>query len=231
MEPRGPAPGLLLLHVNALWGSTQTDRRLFHSSPAEVKCLDQKVRPSFNEHICIPSYPGHMLPWRWAVMAGQVSRQMRKWWEAGGLSCLVSGSIGPPLPCCVCGCLWCCPNQASQRWHTAYCSEALHGPRSTSIQAPVSLCTRAGKSQDLQNLTLFRTDVTIQLCLSLLCFTFEALSSSPAFLSSVHHSIKRPEEHADWERDRRSLQVNLQTQSFRACCSKRWNEHWSGVPP
>lgn len=77
MEPRGPAPGgpafARFVGVNA-----DAELRPFHGSPAEVKRLDQKVRPSFNKYICIPSYPGHMPAWRSAVMAGQVSRQMRK---------------------------------------------------------------------------------------------------------------------------------------------------------
>lgn len=42
----GPAPGAPVLHVNALWGVIAlTD----HSSPTEVKRLDQEVKPSFNK--------------------------------------------------------------------------------------------------------------------------------------------------------------------------------------
>lgn len=149
MEPCGPASGLLLLHVNALWGSAhlQPKLKLLHGPPAEVKCLDQEVRPSFNKYIWNPSYPGHMLACRSAVMAGQVSRQMRRWWEAGSLSCLVSKQQHQPSPPLLC--LSCSPNQASQSWHIAYCTTTLHGPQSTSIAAPVSLCRRAGKKPHL----------------------------------------------------------------------------------
>lgn len=171
-----------------------------------------------------------MLAWRSAVMAGQVSRQMRKWWEAGGLSCLVSSSISPALPCCVCGCLWCCPNQASQRWHTAYCTAALHGPQSASIPAPVSLCRRAAKRNHiiLENLTHFMGQMLWYWCF-FYSYTLHLKSSVPLVHPVISPSLSLYPTSVQTVRvwDRHSLQVNMQTQSFQACCSERWNEHWS----
>lgn len=154
-----------------LCGGQHVNRPIFDSFkalPQRLSITTKEVRSPFNAYICIPSYPGHMLAPRSAVMAGQVSRQMRKWWEEGRgggvwrLSCLVSSSISPPLPCCVCGCLWCCPNQASQRWHTAYCTAALHGPQSTSVPASVSLVKEGKKEISPEELTQIRRDVMIE---------------------------------------------------------------------
>lgn len=55
-------------------------------------------------------------------------------------------------PCCVCGCVLCCPNQASQRWHVAYFTAGLHGSHSQSVENPVSLWNeRRKETQTLSN--------------------------------------------------------------------------------
>ncbi len=79
MGPHGFAPQAPVFVLKCFVGVNTLTNQSETLAPVKVKCLDQEVRPSFNDHICIPSYPGHMLAWRSAVMAGQVSRQMRKW--------------------------------------------------------------------------------------------------------------------------------------------------------
>lgn len=145
-------------------GGSVTDLRAQHWSPTEVKCLSQEVRPSFNKYMFIPSYPGHMLAWRSAVMAGQVSRQMRKWWEAGGLSCLVSSSITPPpsshsspaVFVAVCGVVLIRPVSADTQ-HTV-----LQPCMANSPPASLSLSVywgRAGEKSDFKSRHTLETDI------------------------------------------------------------------------
>lgn len=103
---------------------------------------------------------------------------------------------------------------------------ALHGPQSTSIPAPVSLCRRAErKPLHPSNLTHFRNrcyDIGVSFT-PLLLKTFEVPLVRPVTCLSLSLCPMPTSSHRIW-RNRHSLQVHLQTQSFQACCLKRWNE-------
>ena len=126
MEPLGQPRGSCFC-MKTLYRGQHTNRPICMALPQRLNVSNREVRPSFNEcilhHIQVTCWRGDRLWWlaKWADKWGNDE----KW---GAVSWLVSGSIGPLLPCCVRGCLCRCPNQASQRWHTAYCTEALARP-------------------------------------------------------------------------------------------------------